>query len=464
MRVFFTTPFSGKHDFQPFIDEIIKVLRRSKAIIISPEMSQLYAKSIQEYELSGLQFSKAHYAFVTNAIAEADLVIIEASHESLRVGHEATLALIYGKPTLILSQNKNYAHYISHELLMGVQYKTKHELRDIVRRFLVAAQAHLSSGATQSLQAIESAVDSLRLTTFATMRQQALQDDGEFGAIAQLAEQDPNKAYERVQFLFGTLPVERAWSVFSSIYDEDTPPFVFTGAIRFITSVLKEHGIQETDSVVDVFTHAGMIARQLLEGGYSNLIATNEYREMVARTYQVCARNPEIKIIEASPETLQLATPAKAMIWIDYTTNFALTEKDLQHQLQNLIDNLAPDGCFIFDVRTIVGWKAYLFTEKIATFAAPRFQRISANTLDYKERRIHFDRFIRIRQSDGLFGEWRREQMTDRMWSLTEVKAVIARLRHVRLEAIYSDSFAKLDLASDEDPGVVYFVLKKKAA
>lgn len=459
MRIFFTTPFSGKQYFQPFIDEALAVLKKSRAIVISPENPELYAKTIHDYELRGLQFSKAHYAFIANGIAEADIVIIEASQESLRVGHEVTLALLYGKPTLLLSQNKNYANYISHELLTGAQYKTKRELRTHVDAFIKSAKTHLSPDSYQSTQSIEAAVDSLRLTTFATMRQHALQDDGDFGMLAKLAEHDPDEACRQVQQLFGDLPVEKAWSIFASISTEDTPDFIFTGAIRFIVSELKKHGVKKSDHVVDAFTHSGSIAQLLSREGYRKLTAFSSSREMLSETYRKCADNPEISIIESKPENLSLAKPAKTIIWINYSTNFALTETDLRRQLQKLIDNLQPGGCLLFDVRTVNGWQAYFFREKVATFATSNFQRISLNTTDKEASLIHFDRFIRQKHNNGLWSEWRREQMTDRMWSFTEIKAIVKSLKNCKLNSVYNEDFTPVD--QSQEPGLAYFVLIK---
>lgn len=462
MRIFFTTPFSGKRDFQPFIDEVIKILKKGRTTIISPENPELYAKAIHEYEASGLQFSKAHYAFITHGIAEADMVIIEASQESLRIGHEITLALIYGKPTLILSQNRNFANYILHELLTGAQYANKQELRRIVEQFLESGASHLQ-GSTPITQSVEAAVDSLRLATFATMRQHALRDNGEFGRLAELAESNPDIAHKQVYEVFGNLPVGKPWSAFASIYNEDTPDFIFSGALQFIDSIFKVGGVKKSDLIVDVYTHGGTIARQLLQMGYKKHLAVNEHREILARTYQLCADKPAIQIMEAKTEALKLLQPAKAMVWIDYTSNLTLVEKELQAQLQSLIDNLEPEGTLVFDLRTILGWKTYFFTEKVATLATPNFQRISANTLDPQARLIHFDRFIRVKEPDGLWGEWRREQMTDRLWSIDEIKAIIARVKGARLDALYSDNFVKLDLKDTEETSLVYFVIKKSS-
>lgn len=463
MRIFFTTPYSGKPYYQVFIDEAFKTLKKSGATVISPEDTDNYQQALRQYESRGMLPTRAHYAFIAHGIAEADIVVMEASHASLRVGHEITLALLYGKPTLVLSQKKNYADYIAHHLLTGAQYKTKRELQTAIETFLSSAKTHLSPKVANTAQQgplLNAASDALRLTTYAAMRQHALQDDGEFGNLADLAERDPEKAYERVQRVFGNLPVAKPWSIFSSIYNEDTPDFIFTGVIKFAKDILDQHDIKNNAHIVDAFTHGGSIARHLSTVGYTNITCFSPSREMLSKTYQLCAMHPEIKIVEADQTTLQLSQPAQAIVWVDYTTNFALTETDLTQQLQNLIDNLAPNGCLIFDVRTTNGWGAYFLREKVATFATPNFQRISINLPDHDTNLITFDRFIRLKQNNGLWGDWLREQMIDRMWSLKEIQAIVKQLKHCTLEGIYDDDF--LPVKSSSEPSMVYFVLKKR--
>lgn len=459
MRIFFTTPFSGRQRFQGFIDEILLCLQKSGATVISPESHELYAKSIQDYEARGISPSKAHYTFIANSIAETDVVVIEASQESLRVGHEITLALMYGKPTLVLSQHKNYAQYISNELLTGVKYQTKKALRAQIDAFLKQHQLRTPSQHEQIIQTCEQDIDSLRLTTYATMRQYALQDNGDFSLLAQLAEENQDDAYEQVMRRFGHLPTETTWSVLAAIHKENSPDFVFTGLVQFIIRELKRCKIKKTDHVVDALTHGGAIARLLAQQGYRRLTAVHSSRKMLAKTYDTCADSTSIAIAEASPKNLSLNTPANAIVRMDCTINLALTKRDIRQQLQVAIDALAPGGCLIFDFHTIRSWQTYLFQDKIATFATPNFQHIALMRHNSRTHRMQHDHFVRLKYVNTLWGAWRHEQRMQRAWSVKEIKGIIAKLQSCQLSGVYNNEFV-LHEALD-DPSKAYVVLIK---
>ena len=458
MRIFFTTPDSGKEQYQPFIDEVLTILRKNDVTIISPEDSTHYKKTIHQYESEGIPPERAHYTFVTHGIAEADAVIIEASHESLRVGHEATLALLYGKPTLVLSQKQNYADYIPHELLVSSKYETKHELKQIVKSFIENIGNHLSKG-HKDAQTIEAAADSLRITAHSSMRQQALRDAGDFGDWARLAEKDPEKAYLKIQRALGGLPTDKAWSHFASIYNEDTPDYIFDGVTQLIESVFKQHGVTLNDPVIEAETHTGSISRNLHKLGYTDISAFSSSREMLVEGFRLCADIPAIKLFEANVDDMQPPTPAKAIAWVDFTSNFSLTPDDLKKKLQNLINQLQPGGCLLFDIRTTTGWNVSFFRQKITTYATPNFQRVRVGTKNHKEKLMDFDIFIRTKQNTGIWGDWYREQMRERMWSLAEVKEIVASLDDCKLKAIYGDDFS---LVKDgEEPGLAYLAIVK---
>jgi SAM-dependent methyltransferase len=457
MRIFFTTPYSGKHHYQSFIDEILATLQKNKAAIITPENSLQYQAALEKLEYEGLTAERARYAHTSHSIAEADIVIIEASYEDFRVGHEATLALLYSKPTLILSQHVDYSQYIPHELLFGKRYQTKSELRHAVQEFLTKADDYLGK-ASETTQAIGGAADSLHMATLASLRHGALRDTSEFGTWARLAEQDSHIAYTKIQKALGDLPVGRAWSIFAPVYNEDTPDYIFSGVASFIHATFKKHKIRFSDPICDVATGTGGLARNLVNLGYRNIAAFDESREMLAEAFRLCAHLPSIKLLEANITNVRLPAPVKAMAWIDFSSNFALTPRTLHDWIKNLIDNLVPGGLLMFDVRTVTGWQVTFFHQKVTTFATPNFQRIWINLPDYDQRTITFDIFIRTRQSDGNWGHWQREQMKERMWHLKEVHDIASSLPNCTIEAVFDDSFSPI---THQEPGLAYFLLKK---
>ena len=459
MRVFFTTPYRGKQHYQPFIDEALAVLRKKKAVLITPEDQPQYQVALEKLELEGWSAEQAHYAYILHGIAEADIVVMEASQESFRVGHEATLALLYSKPVLILSQHVNYSQYIPHELLFGAQYQTKKELRSALLEFLDKADDYLSK-ASETAQAIGGAADALHMAALASTRHTSLRDPGEFGDWARLAERDPAKAYAHIQRALGELPVQPAWSVFAPIYNEDTPDHIFSGVAQFVHRIFKKHNIDPDDLIGDVATRTGAFARNLVSLGYDNILAFDSSREMLSEAFRLCAHLPSIKLMEADIATVRLPVHAKAMVWVDFSSNFALSSATLCTWIQNLMSNLAPGGLLFFDIRTITGWQVSFFRQKVTTFSTTNFQRIWINLPDYDQKTITFDIFIRTRQSDGSWGPWRREQMHERMWHFKEVYDIADALHGCTVEGVFDDNFSPV---KQQEPGLAYFLLKKGA-
>ncbi|MEK7543754.1 MAG: ribokinase [Patescibacteria group bacterium] len=136
MKIFFTSPYDGKKIYQPYIDRIVKTIESTGATVVSPEKSRDYFDTFRDENVKKLgDAHRVHYEFVRQGIANADAVIIEASFEDFRVGHEATLAIIYKKPVLCLSQKKDYGDLIRHEAFQGELY-TEKNLEPLVLKFL----------------------------------------------------------------------------------------------------------------------------------------------------------------------------------------------------------------------------------------------------------------------------------------------------------------------------------------
>ncbi len=459
MRVFFTTPFDPSKKYQSFIDAILATLHKNEVSVISPEEHAEYVGSLEAYEAKGLPPERAHYAFISHGIAEADIVIIEATNEDIRVGHEVTLALLYGKPTLVLSQNVDFSRYIPHELLQGATYKTEKDLQSKVQAFLDDAEKNLAK-ATEVTQSVENGADSLHTAALASIRQNALRDTSEFGQWARLAEKDPEAAYKLVQKSLGKLPIGLPWSTFAPVYNEDSPDYIQTGVAKFVDTLLRKRHITKHDLVIEAATGTGALLRVMASLGYRSLAGFDNSRPMLAEAFRLCAYMPDIRLFESDIAKLELTDKPKAIIWPDYSSNFALTPRMFVDMLQQLVDNLDAKGMLIFDVRTLAGWQVSFYRQKVTTFATPNFQRVWINLPDYKKHLITFDVFIRQRRPDGSWSDWQREQMTERMWLLDEVKRIVDELQGVKLEGVYADDFAALQNA-DHEPGLAYFVLSK---
>ncbi|MFC1647111.1 methyltransferase domain-containing protein [Patescibacteria group bacterium] len=459
MKIFFTTPFEGKNKYQQYIDEIINILESLNIVVISPEKENIYKDAIKKEKVDRFGGKgKAHYEFIRQGIASSDAVIFEASYEDFRVGHEATLALMYDKPVLVLSQFQDYSKYIIHQRLIGKKYKNIEDLQKAVEKFVKTIDKQKIS---ENYQVVRDVVDLEHSATLSELRYKATQGTSYFSDWARRAGTDTEKVYKEVIKKLGHLTVQKPWDVFAKIYNEDTPDSVFIGAAKFAGKVFKTNTISNFDLIVDVACGTGSISRLLTSFGYKNIVSFDKSRAMLAESYRLCNHMPSIKIVESDISSFKYNKPAKAMVWFDFSSNFALNKQELSSWLTNLLDNLESGGLLIFDTRTITGWNVDFFKQKITAYETENFQRLWINKPDYKKNQITFDIFIRIRDKDKKWMPWEREQMTEKMWRLDEIKNVVNNINEIEIKGIYGDDFKLLKNDSDE-PGLAYFVIKKE--
>lgn len=458
MKIFFTTPFKGKPKYQKFIDEVLNSIDSYGAMVVSPEKVEQYKKAItvEKIEQHGGK-GLAHYEFIRQGIATSDAVVIEASYENFRVGHEATLALMYGKPVLVLSQTTDYSEYINHERLVGKKYKSIKDLKKIIYDYLETIENLIKE---EPYQTIGEVVDLQHSASLSKLRFKALQGKTYFSDWARRAVIEPDKVYKEIIEKLGDLPIQQPWDVFAKIYNEDTPDSVFIGAAKFADKVLRTNRIGRSDQLLDVACGSGAVSRILTSFGYRNVIAFDKSRAMLAEAYRLCSHMTSIKILESEIAKIKLTSQVKGMVWFDFSSNFALEETELQRWLLNLIGNLAQGGVLIFDVRTKAGWNIDFFKQKVTAYETDNFQRLWINIPDYEKQQITFDIFIRTKDRNGEWLPWEREQMTERMWSLNEVRDIVKKLDSVESQGIYKDDFALLK-EGEAEPGLAYFVLKK---
>jgi hypothetical protein len=144
MRVFFTASFKGKENYQHIYDLILKTIDEAKDEIISLER-QDYSYLIPKRLTKSLPKNELHYTWLKKGIKKANCVIIEASKDSFRLGHEATLALLYNKPVLCLSDKKDYSDAIINPKFYADKYKNESDVKDSVKKFLKTVRINHTS-------------------------------------------------------------------------------------------------------------------------------------------------------------------------------------------------------------------------------------------------------------------------------------------------------------------------------
>lgn len=135
MKVFFTASLEGKKNYQDCYDLIINSLQANNVEVISREIQE-YETILGKKKFGDLLPDEIHYMFVKKGISIANAVVIEASLSKFQLGHEATLALLYNKPVLCVSQSKDYSNQIKHPKFYAKKYQNKEELKQIILEFI----------------------------------------------------------------------------------------------------------------------------------------------------------------------------------------------------------------------------------------------------------------------------------------------------------------------------------------
>lgn len=144
MKIFFTASKSESKNKQASYNKIIEYLIKQNHDVISLEImkySDLLGKSVGNMKVS----PELHYNFINKGISKSQAVVIEASKDSFRMGHEATLALLHEKPVLCLSDSKDYSSRIHNSKFYSYVYNNLEEIDPYLHRFLLnVKQKHLS--------------------------------------------------------------------------------------------------------------------------------------------------------------------------------------------------------------------------------------------------------------------------------------------------------------------------------
>lgn len=111
MKLFWTASYHGKNQYQKHYDLVGRAIDRQPGLqIIATEKGnyQDILPPTQRQKLASTP-QKLHYEAIRRGILWADVVIIEISHESFQLGHEATLAMQAKKHVLCLSIHEDYS-------------------------------------------------------------------------------------------------------------------------------------------------------------------------------------------------------------------------------------------------------------------------------------------------------------------------------------------------------------------
>lgn len=133
-NVFFTASKYLKKEKQDVYDVITTHLAKRNLTVLSLE-TQNYDELLGKNS-KNLELSRKHYKYILNAIKKSSLGILEVSHDTFRLGHEATLLLLFNKPVLCLSAYRDFSKDIHHQLFYAHQYDKLSDIPILIDNFI----------------------------------------------------------------------------------------------------------------------------------------------------------------------------------------------------------------------------------------------------------------------------------------------------------------------------------------
>lgn len=146
MKLFWTASYHGKSQYQKYYDLVGSAIdRQSDLQIIATEKGN-YQSILppRVREKLGDNPPRLHYEAIRRGILWADAVIIEISHESFQLGHEATLAMQAKKHVLCLSTHEDYSPKLDNRYFHAAVYN-KMTIDEQIESFLKLARRDLLS-------------------------------------------------------------------------------------------------------------------------------------------------------------------------------------------------------------------------------------------------------------------------------------------------------------------------------
>lgn len=146
MKIFWTASYHGKNLYQKYYDLVSSTIDAQPGIEAVATEKGNYQSLVPPRVKEALKDHplKLHYEAIRRGILWADAVIIEISHESFQLGHEATLAIQAKKHVLCLSVNEDYSEKFDNRYFHAARYN-KMTLDEIIEDFLALARKDLLS-------------------------------------------------------------------------------------------------------------------------------------------------------------------------------------------------------------------------------------------------------------------------------------------------------------------------------
>ena len=246
-----------------------------------------------------------------------------------------------------------------------------------------------------------------------------------------------------------------AYTGFAYVYDEymDNIPYEEWG--EYMMTLLKENGVSDGMSVLELGCGTGTVTRMLSKSGY-DCVGLDMSEDMLSiasdKTFE-----EDLHIIYTCQDMRDFEVPYSmdAMISIGDSMNYITCVDDLENVFSCVRENLKENGVFIFDLKTI-----HFFRDILAdnTYAQNRDDSafIWDNYYDEEERNNEYELAVFVKNEDGTFDRF-EEQHYQHGFTIEEVTGA-ARKAGLYVKSIYN-AFTKD--APDDSSERLYFIITR---
>ena len=246
-----------------------------------------------------------------------------------------------------------------------------------------------------------------------------------------------------------------AYTGFAYVYDEymDNIPYEEWG--EYMMTLLKENGVSDGMSVLELGCGTGTVTRMLSKSGY-DCVGLDMSEDMLSiasdKTFE-----EDLHIIYTCQDMRDFEVPYSmdAMISIGDSMNYITCVDDLENVFSCVRENLKENGVFIFDLKTI-----HFFRDILAdnTYAQNRDDSafIWDNYYDEEERNNEYELAVFVKNEDGTFDRF-EEQHYQHGFTIEEVTGAARKAGH-NVKSIYN-AFTKD--APDDSSERLYFIITR---
>lgn len=246
-----------------------------------------------------------------------------------------------------------------------------------------------------------------------------------------------------------------AYTGFAYVYDEymDNIPYEEWG--EYMMTLLKENGVSDGMSVLELGCGTGTVTRMLSKSGY-DCVGLDMSEDMLSiasdKTFE-----EDLHIIYTCQDMRDFEVPYSmdAMISIGDSMNYITCVDDLENVFSCVRENLKENGVFIFDLKTI-----HFFRDILAdnTYAQNRDDSafIWDNYYDEEERNNEYELAVFVKNEDGTFDRF-EEQHYQHGFTIEEVTGA-ARKAGLNVKSIYN-AFTKD--APDDSSERLYIIITR---